>query len=187
MRDLVGPNMASFDDLGFCVGSRRTLPDAFPLRWHVSAQGNCEMKCRSPLCAVFSPDLSPIGLDDGARDRQSEAGSMLLGRVERVEDLVDHLLRDAGTRIAHHYLDFGIRDASLSGWRFGAYPKGCRPSRPSRSLPNSTGPAADEWDRREPTMALCGLQHAGQPVCDWLQWKECSRHPQSPPFRSVSC
>ena len=34
---------------------------------------------------------------------------MLLGRVERVENLVDYLLGDAGTRIAHHYLDFGIR------------------------------------------------------------------------------
>ena len=33
---------------------------------------------------------------------------MRLGRVERVENLVDHLLRDAGTRIAHHDLDFAI-------------------------------------------------------------------------------
>src|SRR4029453_2594751 len=95
--------------LGSRVDSRRTLPRCFPLRWHVSAQGNCEMKCRSPLCAVFSPDLPPIRVDDGARDRQSEASSMLLGRVERVENLVDHPLGDAGTRIAYHYLDFGIR------------------------------------------------------------------------------
>ena len=34
---------------------------------------------------------------------------MRFGRVERVEHLVDHLLRDAGTRFAHPYLDFGIR------------------------------------------------------------------------------
>ena len=67
------------------------------------------MKCRSPLCAIVSPDLPPIHVDDGARDRQSEAGSMRLGRVERFENLVDHLLRDARTRIAHHYLDFAIR------------------------------------------------------------------------------
>jgi TIR domain len=78
-------------------------------RWRVSAQGNREMKCRSPLCAVFDPDRSPVALDDGTSDRQSKAGSMRLGRVECVENLVDRLLRDAGTRIAHHYLDFAIR------------------------------------------------------------------------------
>ena len=58
--------------------------------------------------AVFRPDLSPAALDDGARDRQSEPGALLLGRVERIEDLVERVLGNAGAGIAyrHFYRDF---------------------------------------------------------------------------------
>ena len=44
-----------------------------------------------------SPPGSPaVELDDRSRDRQAEAGALLLGRVERLEDIAQPVGRDAG-------------------------------------------------------------------------------------------
>src|SRR5262249_8725711 len=45
-----------------------------------------------------------IGLGDGARDGQSEAGSILFGGEERVENLGNLLVRDTGTGIGDRHL-----------------------------------------------------------------------------------
>ena len=78
------------------------------------AQRDCEMKCGAAFGAVFSPDLPAIGLDDSTRDRQSEAGSTFLGRVEGLENLADLLVRDTSARIDHCHLDRGIPEFLLS-------------------------------------------------------------------------
>ena len=145
--------------LGFRVDSRRTLPRCFPAALACQCSRNCEMKCRSTLCAVFSPDLPPyVSTMVRAIDNRGQfhaAWSCRTCRKSRRSPAPG--CRDQNRSPLPRLWN---PRALLSGWRPGVYLKGCRPSRPLRSLPNSTGPAAHEWDRREPTMALCGLQHA---------------------------
>ena len=54
---------------------------------------------------VFCPNLPVVGLNDRTSDRQSKSSTLLFGRVERLEDLADLVLRDACTRIAYRYFD----------------------------------------------------------------------------------
>ena len=64
-----------------------------------------EAKYRTASGAVFSRNLTPVGLDDSARDRQSETGAVLFRRVECIEDLAEFVLRDACPGITYRHLN----------------------------------------------------------------------------------
>src|SRR5262245_13847180 len=74
----------------------------------IGAQRDDEMKGGATLWAVFSPDPAAIGLNDSTGDRQSEAGSMLLGRVEGLENLARLAVGDTRTAVDHCHLSRGL-------------------------------------------------------------------------------
>ena len=59
---------------------------------------------------VLRPYLAAIGLNDRARNRQAETGALWLGRIERLEDALELVIRDAGARIRNRHLDLGLAD-----------------------------------------------------------------------------
>src|SRR5262245_21445663 len=61
------------------------------------AQGEAEY--RAAAGALVHPDLSAMGLDDGAADREPQAHALLLGGDEGLEEMRPDLGREAGPRI----------------------------------------------------------------------------------------
>src|SRR5688572_4255321 len=62
--------------------------------------------CAARLIGAI-PESRVMRLDDGPADREAEPRSGRLGREERLEDLLLHLTRQAGSKVADRYLDVG--------------------------------------------------------------------------------
>src|SRR5215813_10134328 len=67
-------------------------------------QGQGETKHRPALRAVLRPDLTPVGLDDRARDRQPEPGALLLGGIKRLENIAQLIAWNTGAGIRNRDL-----------------------------------------------------------------------------------
>ena len=65
-----------------------------------SATGSVKRNAAPPPLCVLCPEPAAVRLDDRAGDRQAHAHAVRLGGEERVEDLREHVPRNAGSGVA---------------------------------------------------------------------------------------
>src|SRR5437879_12201989 len=82
---------------------RRRSPRAKPRPSHSPLDGAGNGKCKGGARTVIRlcPDTSMMRLDDGATDRQANPHTAGLGRVERFEKFVHHVVVETLPRVLH--------------------------------------------------------------------------------------
>src|SRR6516225_5676666 len=74
------------------------------------SQGQGETKHCPALRAVLRPDLTPVALDDRARDRQPKPGALLLRGIKCLENIAQLIAWNTRAGIRNRDLDSGFPD-----------------------------------------------------------------------------